>query len=149
MLPRGATIGILGDGQLGRMIAHAAQKKGFKVHGFGQDRHSPLGQVTAFFTEASFDDMDAIRAFAAACDVVTSEFENVPLPALEATSCKPAAPIFALAQDRHLEKQAAQKAGLTTAPTATIDTFAELESAVAAFGGKGILKTRRLGLPGS
>ena len=49
---RGATIGILGDGQLGRMMAHAAQRKGFKVHGFGQDRHSPLGQVTAYFTQA-------------------------------------------------------------------------------------------------
>ena len=52
-LPRSSTIGILGDGQLGRMIAHAAQHKGFKVHGFGQDRFGPLGQVTAYFTEAS------------------------------------------------------------------------------------------------
>ena len=148
MLPRGATIGILGDGQLGRMIAQAAQRKGFKVHGFGQDRHSPLGQVTAYFTQANFDDTRALEAFAAACDVVTSEFENVPLPALEATACKPAASIFALAQDRHLEKQAAQSAGLTTAPTATIDTMAELEQAVTAFGGKGILKTRRMGYDG-
>ena len=148
MLPRGATIGILGDGQLGRMIAHAAQKKGFKVHGFGQDRFGPLGQVTAYFTQASFDDTDAVRAFAAACDVVTSEFENVPLPALKTTDCKPAAALFALAQDRHLEKQAAQRAGLTTAPNANIDSLEALKNAVEAFDNKGILKTRRFGYDG-
>lgn len=147
-LPRGATIGILGDGQLGRMLAHAAQRRGFKVHGFGQDRHSPLGQVTAYFTVADFEDEVALKAFAEACDVVTSEFENVPLRALDLTGCKPGPGIFALAQDRLKEKQAATKIGLPTAPFFAINSLSDLQTALAQVGGKGILKTRRMGYDG-
>lgn len=148
MLPRGATIGILGDGQLGRMIAHAAQRKGFKVHGFGQDRDGPLGQVTPYFTEAAFDDTAALQAFADACHVVTSEFENVPMAALKQTGCFPQASIFALAQDRLKEKQAAHEAGMTPAPFFAVDSRADLEAALAQTGGCGILKTRRFGYDG-
>ncbi len=147
-LQRGATIGILGDGQLGRMLAQAAQRRGFKVHGFGQDRYGPLGQVTPYFTLAGFDDGAALTAFAEACDVVTSEFENVPLAALELTGCKPGAGIFALAQDRLKEKQAAAKIGLPTAPFFAVESLEQLQAVLAQVGGEGILKTRRMGYDG-
>lgn len=148
MLDRGATIGILGDGQLGRMLAQAAQRRGFKVHGFGQDSQSPLAQVTPYFTCAAYDDQTALNAFADACDVVTSEFENVPLPTLEITECSPGAPIFALAQDRLKEKQAAQDAGLRPAPFFAVESLEALKTALSKTNGKGILKTRRLGYDG-
>ena len=147
-LRRGATLGILGDGQLGRMLAQAAQRRGLKVHGFGQDRQSPLGQVTPYFTLAAFDDAAALRTFAEACHMVTAEFENVPLAALERTDCKPGRQIFALAQDRLKEKQAAANLGLATAPFFAIDTLQGLQDALAQVGGQGILKTRRLGYDG-
>ena len=147
-LPRGATIGILGDGQLGRLLAQAAQRRGYQVHGFGQDRRSPLSQVTSAFTCAQFDDVAALQSFAQACDLVTAEFESVPLQALETTACQPAASIFALAQDRVKEKQAALEAGLQPAPFFAIESLAELETALGDVGGQGILKTRRLGYDG-
>lgn len=147
-LSRRATIGILGDGQLGRMLAQAAQRRGFQVHGFGQNPDSPLAQVTQAFTCAAFDDTAALDQFARQCDVVTSEFENVPLIALQQTNCRPQAPIFALAQDRLQEKQAAEAAGLRAAPFYAIDSFDDLQAALRHVGGAGILKTRRMGYDG-
>ncbi len=147
-LARRATLGILGDGQLGRMLAQAAQRRGFRVHGFGQDRQSPLAQVTPQFTCAPFEDRCALESFAANCDQVTAEFENVPVNALEITRCQPAASIFALAQDRLQEKQAAAAAGLRTAPHFAIDSFRDMAHASEHTKGQGVLKTRRFGYDG-
>ncbi len=147
-LARRATLGILGDGQLGRMLAQAAQRRGFCVHGFGQDPQSPLAQVTNQFTCAPFEDQGALAGFAARCDQVTAEFENVPVQALEITQCQPAASIFALAQDRLQEKHAAAAAGLRTAPFFAIDAFADMQHAATQTEGQGVLKTRRLGYDG-
>lgn len=148
MIARRATIGILGDGQLGRMLAQAAQRRGFVVHGFGQNTNSPLAQVTNCFTEASFEDVSALSEFAGTCDVVTSEFENVSLVALQTAGCKPSAHIFSIAQDRLKEKESAMKAGLSPAPYYSIDCFEDLKSALCKTNGEGILKTRRLGYDG-
>ena len=137
-LPRGATIGILGEGQLGRMLAQAAQKRGYRVHGYGHDPNSPLGQVTPFFTAASFDDTSALAQFRQACAVVTSEFENVPLRALEITGCVPQVSIFALAQDRLYEKQTAQALSMATAPFYPIENIDDLKVALAKIGQQGV-----------
>ena len=79
----GATIGILGGGQLGRMLAIAAARLGYRCHIFAPDAESPAGDVSAALTRAGYDDVDALRAFAGAVDVVTREFENVPVPAVK------------------------------------------------------------------
>ena len=155
MLSRGATIGILGDGQLGRMLAQTAQRRGYKVRGYGQDAQGPLAQVVADFHRGGFDDHRALETFASGCDALTCEFESVPLSAIEIASqnahfyprSKQKSP-FALAQDRLFEKQAAQAAKLTTAPFFAVDSLAQLEESLALLGGKGILKTRREGYDG-
>ena len=79
MLPPGSTIGILGGGQLGRMLAVAAAQLGFKVHIYAPDAESVAAEVTAHHSQAAWDDEPRLAAFAAACDVVTFEFENVPV----------------------------------------------------------------------
>src|SRR3954462_7374990 len=79
----GSTIGVMGGGQLGRMFAIAARRMGYRVHTFSPDEDTPTGQVADLEVTAAYDDMDALRAFARHVDVVTFEFENVPLDAIE------------------------------------------------------------------
>ena len=150
-LPQGATIGILGGGQLGRMLSVAASRLGFKSHIFDPDTQAPAAQLAHVHTVAAYDDADAIAAFAEAVDVVTYEFENIPTAALEAIEAR--APIhpnrkaLATSQDRLTEKDFLSDLGLTTAPYADIPTAGVLATTLPIFGG-GILKTRRFGYDG-
>ena len=150
-LPQGATIGILGGGQLGRMLSVAASRLGFKTHIFDPDAQAPAAQVAHAHTVAAYDDADAIAAFAEAVHVVTYEFENIPTAALDAIEAR--APIhpnrkaLATSQDRLTEKDFLSDLGLTTAPYADIPTAGVLATTLPIFGG-GILKTRRFGYDG-
>jgi 5-(carboxyamino)imidazole ribonucleotide synthase len=152
-LPPGGVIGILGGGQLGRMLALAAARLGFKAHIFAPERDCPAAQVAQHHTIAAFDDAAALRQFAAKADVVTFEFENVPAATVDVlieagADVAPNGRALATAQDRLIEKQFVQSVGARTAPFAAVDDLASLRAAVAAIGRPAILKTRRLGYDG-
>ncbi len=149
-LQPGATIGILGGGQLGRMLALAAHKLGLKVHIYCPDPQSPAFEVTPHKTVALYEDRKALKAFAEAVDLVTYEFENVPAPTAEAilefgVPLAPGTKALATAQDRLTEKTFIEKAGVPVAPFANVESQAELESAVQTIGLPAVLKTRRFG----
>ena len=150
-LPPGATIGILGGGQLGRMAALAAAALGYRCHIFSPDADAPAKEVSAAQTTAPYDDMDAARAFAAAVDVVTFEFENVPDDTLaaiaEAVPVRPSVDALHISQDRAIEKTFLADNGIGTAPWAPVVTAADLEPA-AGIGFPAILKTARFGYDG-
>lgn len=152
MLVPGSVIGILGGGQLGRMIALAAAELGLKTHVLCPDKDSPAFQVSAHHICAAYDDRDALDRFAAAVDVVTYEFENVPLSTAEflvaRVPLKPGAKALAVTQDRLLEKTFVRDLSIETAPFAAVDDLAGLERAVAALGLPAVLKTRRFGYDG-
>ena len=151
-LAPGGTIGILGGGQLGRMLAMAAARLGYRVHVYAPPGEAPAAELAADRTAAGFDDAEALAAFAAACDVVTFEFENVPLAALDAIA--PHAPVLpprralAVAQDRLAEKTFLTGLGLATAAFAAVDDAPSLATALDVTGTPAILKTRRLGYDG-
>ncbi|MDA1100254.1 MAG: 5-(carboxyamino)imidazole ribonucleotide synthase [Proteobacteria bacterium] len=151
-LPPGSRIGILGGGQLGRMLALAAAPLGFRCHIFGPDDQPPAGQVTDRITIADYLDEAALNAFAASVDVVTLEFENVPATCLEFLAqrvpVRPGARALATAQDRLLEKDFANSVGAATAPYAAVDNLRDLQGAMAKIGSRAVLKTRRLGYDG-
>jgi 5-(carboxyamino)imidazole ribonucleotide synthase len=151
-LGAGLTLGILGGGQLGRMIALAAARLGIHAHIFCTAADEPAVEVAQRATVAAFDDGAALEAFARAVDVVTLEWENVPLAALQRVAAfapvRPGVELMRMAQDRRLEKRAAQAAGLGTAPFADVTTADELAAAVAALGRPAILKTACLGYDG-
>ncbi|WP_374291070.1 5-(carboxyamino)imidazole ribonucleotide synthase [Paenirhodobacter enshiensis] len=151
-LSPGATIGILGGGQLGRMLSVAASRLGFKCHIFEPGAEPPAGQVAHKVTTASYDDHAALRAFAESVDVVTYEFENVPTAALDLIeSIRPIHPnrkALATSQDRILEKSFLNGIGLATAPWAEVTDRASLDAAIAKVGTPSILKTTRLGYDG-
>ena len=151
-LSPGATIGILGAGQLGRMLAMAAARLGLKSHVFAPENDAPAFDVCAARTIASYDDEAALAAFADAVDVVTYEFENVPLACAEFLSARrplrPNARALALTQDRLPEKTFLRDIGLKTAPFLAVEDAGALVRAVAALGRPSILKTRRFGYDG-
>ncbi|MDZ4094571.1 MAG: 5-(carboxyamino)imidazole ribonucleotide synthase [Paracoccaceae bacterium] len=151
-LPPGATIGILGGGQLGRMLSVAAARLGFKTHIYEPGANPPAADVAHTVTTASYDDKAALAAFAAGVDVVTFEFENIPTAALdilEATRpIRPCRPALAISQDRIAEKDFLTGLGLTTAPFAAVQTQADLDAALVRIGAPAILKTTRLGYDG-
>ena len=151
-LPPGATIGILGGGQLGRMSAMAAARLGYRCHIFAPEADSPAMQVSAASTIAGYDDVVALHRFAAAVDVVTFEFENVPaatLAALEGrVACRPGARALSICQDRLAEKRFLVEAGVPVAPWRAVETLADLDVAVAEIGFPSVLKTTRLGYDG-
>ncbi len=149
----GSVIGILGGGQLGRMLACAAAGLGFDVHVFCPRKDAPAARVAARHVCAEFDDVAALREFAAACKVVTVEFENAPAAAAQAivasgTPFRPGARALAVAQDRAEEKTFLQDAGIAVAPWRLVNSLAGLRSALSDLGGAGILKTRREGYDG-
>ncbi|MBW0156588.1 5-(carboxyamino)imidazole ribonucleotide synthase [Sedimentimonas flavescens] len=152
MLQPGATIGILGGGQLGRMLSVAASRLGFKCHIFEPGAEPPAGHVAHRVTIASYDDAAALVEFAASVDVVTYEFENIPTEALdliEATrAIRPGRRVLAISQDRIHEKSFLNEIGLATAPWAEVTDLASLEAAIAKIGTPAILKTTRLGYDG-
>ncbi|KZD06002.1 5-(carboxyamino)imidazole ribonucleotide synthase [Oceanibaculum pacificum] len=152
MIAPGATIGMLGGGQLGRMAALAAANLGYKVHVLTPEIDSPAGQVCAVTTIADYTDPAALDAFAAAVDVVTYEFENVPVEAAERLAetvpVRPGAEALRVAQDRLREKEFAANLGIGTAPFRAVGAADELAAAIAAIGAPAVLKTRRMGYDG-
>lgn len=150
-LPAGATIGILGGGQLGRMIAIAAAQLGYRCHIYAPESESVAAEVSAHFTSAAWDDEAALASFAAQCDVVTYEFENVPvgpLSAIPATKLSPGTKALEVAQDRLSEKTFVAELGGRPAPFMAVSTPEDITHAVAAIGPPGIFKTRRDGYDG-
>ncbi len=150
-LPPGSTIGILGGGQLGRMQAMAAARLGLRTHVYS-DHSGPAFDVATQHTLARFEDLLAITEFARSVDVVTYEFENVPLAAAAAAAAerpvRPGPRALEVAQDRLTEKTFIRGAGLPVAPFAAIGSRADLDGALAQLGTPAILKTRRLGYDG-
>lgn len=151
-LQTGATIGILGGGQLGRMLSVAASRLGFKTCIFEPGGDCPASHVANYHFQKSYEDEDALSAFAAACDVITYEFENIPTSALDLLEqSKPIRPgrlALATSQDRLTEKRFLEGLGLNVAPFANVESPADLEAAIAAIGTPSILKTRRFGYDG-
>jgi 5-(carboxyamino)imidazole ribonucleotide synthase len=151
-LPIGATIGILGGGQLGRMLAVAAARLGLKVHIFEPGANPPAGDVAHRVTTASYEDHAALTAFGQSVDVITYEFENIPTSALDLLETlapiHPGRQALATSQDRLTEKTFLQGLGLQTAPFADVPDMAALEAALATIGAPAILKTRRMGYDG-
>lgn len=151
MIPPGETIGILGGGQLGRMIAVAAAQLGYRCHIFAPEADSVAAEVAAAFTQADWSDAEALARFAADCAVITYEFENVPVAPLLALGDVPLLPhprALETAQDRLSEKQFVQALGGRPAPFAPVDSAAELARDIKTIGTPGILKTRRDGYDG-
>jgi len=152
LLAPGSTIGILGGGQLGRMLAVAAAQLGYKVHIYAPDAESVAAEVTAHHSQAAWDDEPRLAAFAAACDIVTFEFENVPVDTVRFLSghvaVHPGAAALEIAQDRLTEKNFVADLGGRTAPFAAAASRAALDEALAAIGAPAILKTVRMGYDG-
>jgi 5-(carboxyamino)imidazole ribonucleotide synthase len=150
MIEPGGTIGILGGGQLGRMLAMSAAQLGYRCHIYAPERESVAAEVSAEFTCAPWTDHDALTDFAASCDVVTYEFENVPVGPLGAIEARLAPHPRALetAQDRLKEKHFIAELGGTPAPFMAVDSAQDLAGAVERIGAPGILKTRRDGYDG-
>jgi 5-(carboxyamino)imidazole ribonucleotide synthase len=151
-LTNGATVGILGGGQLGRMLSVAASRLGFKTHIFEPVANPPASEVADRVTSAAYEDADALRAFAADVDVITYEFENIPTSALDLLETlrpiRPRREALRISQDRLTEKSFLQSLGLNVAPFADITSEATLTTAMDSIGAPSILKTRRFGYDG-
>ncbi|MBN8816645.1 MAG: 5-(carboxyamino)imidazole ribonucleotide synthase [Sphingomonas sp.] len=151
-LPPGSTIGILGGGQLGRMLASAAGQLGYRTHILAPDAESVAAQAASSFTRADYHSRIVLDEMAAHCDVVTYEFENIAIDPVDYLSTKvpvhPAPAALAIAQDRASEKAFVDGIGGRTAPWRRVENLAELEAALAAIGTPAILKTLRLGYDG-
>ena len=151
-LPPGSTIGVLGGGQLGRMLSMAAAKLGLRTHIYCDEPRCPAFDVSAQQTVGSYTDLERLTAFARSVDVVTYEFENVPVEAAchlaEIVPVRPGPRALQVAQDRLVEKQFISGLGVQVAPFARVDTAQDLAAALDRFGGQCILKTRRFGYDG-
>ncbi|HEY5598498.1 MAG TPA: 5-(carboxyamino)imidazole ribonucleotide synthase [Kiloniellales bacterium] len=151
-LPPGAVIGILGGGQLGRMTAMAAATLGYRAHIFCPEADAPATQVTPRATIAAYEDEAALAAFAAAVDVVTIEFENIPLPAAEFLAARvpfrPDPAILRICQNRLREKDFCRQSGVPTARYARVMDAASLAGAVAEMGRPCVLKAAEMGYDG-
>ena len=151
-LPPGASIGILGGGQLGRMLALAAARLGLKCHIFAPDADSPAFDVSAARTIAPYADQTALDAFAASVDVVTYEFENVDIEAVErlarSVPVRPGPRALEVSRDRLVEKRFLRALGIATAPFEPADDLGALEAALGSLGTPALLKTRRFGYDG-
>lgn len=152
MIPPGSTIGILGGGQLGRMLAIAAASMGYRVHSYAPDEEIPGGDVSAAVTRAGYDDFAALDRFAASVDVVTYEFENIDVAAVEHVAARvpvrPGAAALRVSQDRVTEKEFVAGLGGRPAPFRAVGSLAELAIALAELGTPALLKTRRFGYDG-
>lgn len=152
MLKVGSTIGIIGGGQLGRMLAAAAARLSYKTIILEPQADCPAAQTANHQIIAAYDDRKALQELALACDVITYEFENVPVEAAQflATQGIVSPPPFALeiSQDRFAEKKFLNDSGIPTAPWRAVDDVEDLVAALGALGGRGILKTRRFGYDG-
>jgi len=147
----GSTIGVLGSGQLGRMFAIAARRMGYRVHTFSPDRDSPTGQIADLEVDAPYEDLDRVREFASAVDVVTFEFENVPAATAEAASgcalVRPAGEVLHITQHRLREKTFLCRHGFPVTRFEPVRELADLDRAIPDFG-PAILKTAGFGYDG-
>ena len=150
VFPPGSTIGIVGGGQLGRMLAIAAAQLGYRCHIYDPHQAPCAADVAAAFTRGAFDDAAAIAAFATQCDVVTYEFENLPTAPLDGLGEKlrPATRSLTTTQDRAVEKRFLDSAGVRIAPWAEVDGEESLAAAIATLGLPLLRKTRRFGYDG-
>lgn len=148
----GATLGVLGSGQLGRMFAMAARRMGYRIHVFSPDWDSPTGQVADREFSGSYDDLAAVRRFAATCAAITIEFENIPSATLEAAASvapvRPGASSLHITQHRLREHEFLRANGFPTAPWAVVRTETQLRNAVKRLGAPGVLKTAGFGYDG-
>jgi 5-(carboxyamino)imidazole ribonucleotide synthase len=151
-IPPGTAIGIIGGGQLGRMLAIAAAQLGYRTHIFAPEASGPAADVSSAWTQAPFDDAATLERFAGQVDVVTYEFENVPAQAVLTLAglghVQPNARALRIAQDRLLEKRFVADLGGRTAPYAAVANRADLGAAIERVGAPAILKTVRLGYDG-
>jgi 5-(carboxyamino)imidazole ribonucleotide synthase len=151
-LPPGSRIGILGGGQLGRMLAMAAARMGMRTHVYEPAPDAPAAQVANAATTAAYDDGAALEGFAGSVDVVTYEFENVALAAVDTLArhvpVRPGRRALEVAQDRAAEKAFLNGIGLATAPWVVVDGPDALAEALGRIGAPAILKTRRFGYDG-
>lgn len=150
LAPGTSVIGILGGGQLGRMMAIAAAQLGYRCHIYDPHEAPCAAEVADRFTRGAFDDETALAAFGAQCDVVTYEFENVPVPPLAVLGdkLKPGARSLEVAQDRLVEKRFIESCGARPARWIAVDSEADARRAEAELGLPFVLKTRRLGYDG-
>jgi len=149
-VPPGSTIGIVGGGQLGRMLSVAASQLGYKCHIFDPHERPCAAGVAATFTRAAYDDREALEAFGASVDVATYEFENLPVDPLRVLGAKlrPGVTSLSVAQDRAVEKQFIENCGARVAPWRSVDCLSDVRSAVSDLGAPVVLKTRRYGYDG-
>jgi 5-(carboxyamino)imidazole ribonucleotide synthase len=151
-IPPGSTIGIVGGGQLARMLAMAAAQLGYRSHIYAPEASGPAADVSACWTQAEYDDGAALSRFAESVDVITYEFENVPAGAVALLaglgSVRPNADALGVAQDRLLEKGFVTGLGGRTAPYVGVSDRAGLSTAIATVGAPAILKTTRFGYDG-
>jgi len=148
----GAVLGVLGGGQLGRMFTIAARRMGYRVHTFSPDQDTPTGQVADVEVTASYDDLDALRAFAREVSVVTFEFENVPSAAIGAVAAlvpvRPSGHALHVTQQRTREKAFLVEQGLPVTPSASVSSTASLQEALQRIGTPAIVKTAAFGYDG-
>lgn len=148
----GATVGVLGSGQLGRMFAIAARRMGYRVHTFSPDTDTPTGQVSDVEITAAYDDVDAVRSFAANVSVVTFEFENVPAATAQAAAeralVRPAGLVLHTTQNRLREKTFLAKHGFPVTPFRAVRSVADLRTAIQELGTPAVLKTASFGYDG-
>ncbi|MEO7364918.1 MAG: 5-(carboxyamino)imidazole ribonucleotide synthase, partial [Sphingomicrobium sp.] len=150
IVPPGSTIGIIGGGQLGRMLAIAAANLGYRCHIFDPHDAPCAADVAACFTRGRFDDEAALKRFADQCAIVTYEFENLAIEPLKALGArlKPTPLSLEIAQDRAAEKRFVESVGAPVASWRTIDGKDDIIAALDALGAPILLKTRRLGYDG-
>jgi 5-(carboxyamino)imidazole ribonucleotide synthase len=152
VIPPGAALGVLGGGQLGRMFAFAARRMGYRIHTFSPGDNTPTGQIADVEVTASYEDLDALRAFARQVDVVTFEFENVPIEAIDAIAehapVRPSGVALHTAQQRAREKTFLADRGIPTVPFMPAATLDELWSAVEQVGMPAVIKTAAFGYDG-
>jgi 5-(carboxyamino)imidazole ribonucleotide synthase len=150
MIPPGSTIGIIGGGQLGRMLSIAAAELGYRTHILDPHEHPCGTDVAAFVTRAAYDDMAAMRELARSVDVATYEFENLPVATLDVLGGKllPSTRSLAIAQDRGREKAFIEGTGARVAPWRTVSSLDDVHAAVAELGTPLVLKTRCYGYDG-
>ena len=148
----GSTIGIVGGGQLGRMLARAASRMGYKTHIFTPEKDSPASHVATTTTVGAYQDTTALRAFGQSVDIVTFEFENIPAETLtmleSVVAVRPKPEVLFTTRHRLREKEFIRSVGITTAPFAPVCTEAELVAAIKNIGTPSVLKTTELGYDG-
>jgi 5-(carboxyamino)imidazole ribonucleotide synthase len=148
----GATLGVLGSGQLGRMFAMAAARLGYRVHIFAPEHDPPAADVALRQTQSSFDDLDAVAEFARSVDAITFEFENIPVDAARAAAqfapVRPSGDVLHVTQDRLREKGFLRKAGIPVTPFAEATTESQFHEAFVEIGLPAVLKTAAWGYDG-